>query len=128
MTQTAKSISNNKIFSVYATVISSCKKLLPGMYVNAYIEQSDNKVTSLPTEAIVNFEDKDYIFSFEKEKEESGSQFTEYKMIEIKKGVSGSDYSEILVPEGFDINTTRIVIKGAYNLLSAKKNAGEMAC
>ena len=128
ITQTAKSVSNNKTFPVYATVISSCKNLLPGMYVNAYIEQSDNKVTSLPTEAIVNFEDKDYIFSFEKEKEESGSQFSEYKMIEIKKGISGSDYSEILVPEGFNINTARIVIKGAYNLLSAKKNAGEMAC
>ena len=49
-------------------------------------------------------------------------------MIEVKKGVSRSGYTEIKLPEGFDINTARIVTKGAYNLLSAKKNAGEMAC
>ncbi len=49
-------------------------------------------------------------------------------MIEVKKGVSGSGYTEIKLPEGFEITTAKIVIKGAYNLLSAKKNAGEMAC
>jgi cobalt-zinc-cadmium efflux system membrane fusion protein len=49
-------------------------------------------------------------------------------MIEVKKGISNSDYTEISLPEGFDITSTKVVIKGAYNLLSAKKNAGEMAC
>jgi membrane fusion protein, heavy metal efflux system len=82
----------------------------------------------LPTGVIVNFDDKDYIFAFEKNKEEAGKPFTEYRMIEIEKGVSGSLFTEIKVPEGFNINTVRIVTKGAYTLLSAKKNAGEMAC
>jgi cobalt-zinc-cadmium efflux system membrane fusion protein len=98
------------------------------MYVNAYIEESDSKVASLPSEAVVSFDDKNYIFAFEKEKEEGGKPFTEYRMIEVKKGISGSGYTEIKVPEGFNINATRIVTKGAYTLLSAKKNAGEMAC
>ena len=128
ITQTGKSVSDDKTFRVYATVTSSCKNVLPGMYVNAYIEESDRKVTALPSEAIVSFDDKDYIFIFEKEKEEEGKPFTEYRMIEVRKGVSSSGYTEIKVPEGFDINTARIVTKGAYNLLSAKKNAGEMAC
>src|SRR5450759_2734064 len=128
ITQTGKSVSDDKTFRVYATVTSSCKNVLPGMYVNAYIEESDRKVTALPSEAIVSFDDKDYIFIFEKEKEEEGKPFTEYRMIEVRKGVSSSGYTEIKVPEGFDINTARVVTKGAYNLLSAKKNAGEMAC
>jgi len=128
ITQTGKSVSDDKTFRVYATVTSSCKNVLPGMYVNAYIEESDRKVTALPSEAIVSFDDKDYIFIFEKEKEEEGKPFTEYRMIEVRKGVSSSGYTEIKVPEKFDINTARIVTKGAYNLLSAKKNAGEMAC
>ena len=98
------------------------------MYVNAYIEESDNTVTTLPSEAIVSFDDKDYIFVFEKEKEEEGKPFTEYRMIEVKKGISGSGFTEIKLPEGFDYNSAKVVIKGAYNLLSAKKNAGEMAC
>jgi len=128
ITQTGKSVSDDKTFIVYAAVISPCKNLLPGMYVNAYIEESDNNVTTLPSEAIVSFDDKHYIFAFEKEKEEDGKPFTEYRMVEVKKGVSGSGFTEIILPEGFDFNTAKIVIKGAYNLLSAKKNAGEMAC
>lgn len=128
ITQTGKSVGDDKTFRVYATVLSSCKNLLPGMYVNAYIKESDNKVTALPSEAVVSFDDKDYIFTFEKEKEEAGKPFTEYRMIEVKKGISEAGFTEIKVPEGFNINTARVVTKGAYNLLSAKKNAGEMAC
>jgi cobalt-zinc-cadmium efflux system membrane fusion protein len=128
ITQTGKSVSDDKTFTVYASVSSQCKNVLPGMYVNAFIEESDNKVTSLPSEAIVSFDDKDYIFTFEKEKEEAGKQFTEYRMIEVEKGVSGSGYSEVKLPEGFNIGVSKVVTKGAYNLLAAKKNAGEMAC
>jgi RND family efflux transporter MFP subunit len=128
ISQTGKSVSDDKTFRVYGSVISSCKNLLPGMYVNALIEESDLKVTALPSEAIVSFDDKEYIFVFNKEKEEAGKPFTEYRIIEVKKGVSSSGFTEIILPEGFDINTAKVVVKGAYNLLSAKKNAGEMAC
>jgi RND family efflux transporter MFP subunit len=127
-TQTGKSVGPDKTFKVFASVTSACENLLPGMYVNALIEESDIKTTSLPSEAIVNFDDKDYIFTFEKDKIEEGKSFTEYKMIEIKKGGSASGYTEIKLPAGFDLVNTKVVIKGAYNLLSAKKNAGEMAC
>ncbi len=128
ITQTGKSVSDDKTFRAYAAVTSACHNLLPGMYVNAFIEESDSRVTALPSEAVVTFDDKDYIFKFEKEKEEAGKPFTEYRMIEVKKGVSGSGYTEIKLPAGFSVDSARIVVKGAYNLLSAKKNAGEMAC
>jgi membrane fusion protein, heavy metal efflux system len=128
ITQTGKSVSADKTFRVYASVKSSCKNLLPGMYVQATIELSDSKVSALPSDAVVSFDDKDYIFVFEKNKEEAGMPFTEYKMVEIQKGVSGSGFTEIILPTGFKTDSSRVVIKGAYNLLSAKKNAGEMAC
>lgn len=128
ISQTGKSVSNDKTFTVYASVSSLCKNLIPGMYVNAFIEESDKEVTSLPSDAVVSFDDKNYIFVYEKEKEEAGMPFTEYKIIEVVKGISGSGFTEITLPEGFKISTSKVVIKGAYNLLSAKKNAGEMAC
>ena len=128
ITQTGKSVSDEKTFTVYATVISSCMNLLPGMYINGFIQESDSNVTALPSEAIVSFDDKDYIFIFEKEKEEAGKPFTEYRMIEVYRGFSESGYSEVKLPAGFNINGAKIVTRGAYNLLSAKKNAGEMAC
>ncbi len=126
--QTGKSVGNDRTLQVYATVSSSCKNLLPGMYVNAFIEESEKKVTALPSDAVVNFDDKDYIFIFEKDKEEAGVPFSEYRMIEVKKGVSAGGFTEISVPEGFKVDAAKVVITGAYNLLSAKKNAGEMAC
>ncbi|MEI6747540.1 MAG: efflux RND transporter periplasmic adaptor subunit [Bacteroidales bacterium] len=126
--QTGKSVGADKSYKVYARVSEICKNLLPGMYVNAIIEASVNKLTSLPSDAIVSFDDKDYIFIFNKDKEEGGKPFTEYRMIQVHKGVSDSGYTEIILPEGFDIKTAKVVIKGAYNLLSAKKNAGEMSC
>jgi cobalt-zinc-cadmium efflux system membrane fusion protein len=128
ISQTGKSISDDKTFRVYGTVTSSCKNLLPGMYVNAMIEESDLKVTALPSEAVVSFDDKDYIFVYESEKMEEGNAMTEYRIFQVKKGVTSSGYTEITLPEGFDITAAKVVIKGAYNLLSAKKNAGEMAC
>jgi membrane fusion protein, heavy metal efflux system len=128
ITQTGKSVSDDKTFRAYASVISSCPNLLPGMYVNAYIEEASSRVPSLPSDAVVTFDDKDYIFTFLKDKEEAGKPFTEYRMVEVKKGVTGSGYTEISLPEGFPVDSARVVIRGAYNLLSAKKNAGEMAC
>jgi cobalt-zinc-cadmium efflux system membrane fusion protein len=126
--QTGKSISNDKTYKVYASVNGGCKNIFPGMYVNAIIESAGNEATALPSEAIVTFDDKDYIFIFDRNKEENGKQFTEYRMIEVKKGVTDGGYTGVILPEGFDIKNAKVVVKGAYNLLSAKRNAGEMSC
>ncbi len=127
ISQTGKSVRDDKTIVVYASVSSTCKNLLPGMYVNAFVSESDNKVSSLPSDAVVSFDDKDYIFAFDKNKKEEAGTFTEFRMVEVKKGVSDSGYTEIILPEGFDMSS-KIVTRGAYTLLSAKKNAGEMAC
>lgn len=126
--QTGKSVDADKTYKVYALVRSGCKNVLPGMYVNAIVETSGKKVIALPSDAVVNFDDKDYIFTFLRNKEEKGYKFTEYRIIEVHKGISEDGYTEIIIPDGFDISGARVVVKGAYNLLSAKKNAGEMAC
>lgn len=126
--QTGQSVGSDKTYKVYAKVSGRCKNVLPGMYVNAVIETSGNEVQSLPSEAVVSFDDKNYIFIFETNKVENGRPFSEYRMIEIRTGISDHGFTEIIVPEGTDLAHKAIVIKGAYNLLSAKKNAGEMAC
>jgi len=126
--QTGKSVNLDKSYKVYANVLGRCRNMFPGMYVNALIETVSHEVSSLPSEAIVSFDDKDYIFVFEKNKSENGKSMTEYKMIQIQKGVTENGFTEIILPENFNILRTKVVIKGAYNLLSAKKNAGEMSC
>lgn len=126
--QSAKALTDDRTFRVYAEVILPCKSVLPGMFVSAYINGEGKDVTSLPSQSIVHFDDKDYIFLFEKNKEEKGKPFTEFKMIEVTKGVTEGGYTEVRLPDGLDIKTSKVVVKGAYNLLAAKKNAGEMSC
>jgi cobalt-zinc-cadmium efflux system membrane fusion protein len=126
--QTGRSVDADKTYKVYALVQSGCQNVLPGMYVNATIELSGRKVTALPSDAVVSFDDKDYIFTFLRNKQEKGVDFTEYRMVEVHKGITEGGFTEITVPAGFVITGVKVVVKGAYNLLSAKKNAGEMAC
>jgi cobalt-zinc-cadmium efflux system membrane fusion protein len=126
--QTGKLINADRTFKIYARVTSECKNVLPGMYVNAIIETSANRTNVLPDDAVVSFDDINYIFAFSREKTEKGLPFTEYRMIEVSKGGSSNGYTEIILPEGYNKDTLKIVVKGAYNLLAAKKNAGEMAC
>lgn len=126
--QVGKSINTDKTYKVYATVQQPCNNVMPGMYVLAHIDKTNKQVTSVPANAVVSFDNKYYIFAFEKEKEEGGKPFTEYRFIEIIKGDTNDGFTEIQLPAGFDIQNTKIVTKGAYKLLSAKKNAGEMTC
>lgn len=126
--QVGKSINTDKTYKVYATVQQPCNNVMPGMYVLAHIDKTNKQVTSVPANAVVSFDNKYYIFAFEKEKEEGGKPFTEYRFIEIIKGDTNDGFTEIKLPAGFNIQNTKIVTKGAYKLLSAKKNAGEMTC
>ncbi len=126
--QVGKSINADKTFKVYATVQQPCNNVLPGMYVLAYIDKTDKQVTAVPADAVVSFDNKFYILAYEKEKEEDGKPFTEYRFIEVAKGDNNDGFTEIQLPAGFDIKNTKIATKGAYKLLSAKKNAGEMTC
>lgn len=126
--QTARSIDSNRTYRVYAKVTQKCEKVLPGMYVKALIGTTGRPVAALPQDAVVSFDDKQYVFVFDKNKDENGQPFTEYRIIKIKKGMTSKGFAEIILPEGFDTTEVRFVVKGAYNLLSAMKNAGEMAC
>lgn len=126
--QTAQSVDADKTYKVYARIEGSCQRIVPGMYVNAQIESNAAHVTAVPNAAIVSFDNKDYIFVQDKNKVEDGKNFTEYKMIQVRKGVTDDGFTEVILPSHMDYTKAKLIIKGAYNLLSAKKNAGEMAC
>ncbi|MFZ4412523.1 MAG: efflux RND transporter periplasmic adaptor subunit [Bacteroidales bacterium] len=126
--QVGKAINADKTIKVYANVEREIKTLMPGMYVNAIISTKDDAVTALPDEAVLSFEDKNYIFIFFEKKKEGDKFVSLYKLVEVKKGISDDGFTEVVLPKDFDKIKSKIVIKGAYNLLSAMKNAGDMAC
>ncbi|MPM21992.1 hypothetical protein SDC9_68442 [bioreactor metagenome] len=98
------------------------------MYVSATIETQSDSVTALPKEAVLSFEDKNYIFIYLEKKKEGEVYVTLFEAVEIEKGVTENGYIQVTLPVKYDLKTTKIVLKGAYNLLSALKNAGDMAC
>jgi cobalt-zinc-cadmium efflux system membrane fusion protein len=126
--QVGKAVSTDKTIKAYASFEQNVPDILPGMYVNAWLEINDAQVSTLPSEAIIQFDEKNYIFIYDREKMEEGKPFTEYKMLEIAKGVSEGGYTEISLPKNVDLSKEKIVVKGAYNLMAAKKNEGEMSC
>lgn len=95
--------------------------LLPGMYAKALIETTNNSVAALSVAAIIQSEGYDFIFVQTKQ-DKDGYTFT---MIPVKKGIEENGYVEVSFPDGFDSNTSQIVVKGAYSLLSAMKNVEE---
>ena len=83
--------------------------------MNAEIEIKNTNVYALPEEAIVRFENNQYIFITETE-----SDFTIH---EVKTGDSENGFIEII--SGADLVDKKIVLKGAYNLLMTMKNKVE---
>lgn len=93
------------------------KTLLPGMYMNAEVELKNSNVLSINDEAIVSHEGKDYVFVLIGNKQ--------FEIIEIKKGGSENNFTEINTTDGKDLSNSQIVIKGAYSLLMQLKNKSE---
>ncbi len=88
--------------------------LIPGMYMNAEVESKGKEALVLPTEAVVDYENKKYVF-----KSEGQGKFL---MKEVKTGISEHGYTELL---SLSDSTSKYVTKGAYTLLMTLKNTSE---
>lgn len=126
--QVGKAVDNNKTIKVYARVEGNAEDLVNGMFVNAEISASGREVEALPDDAVVTFEDKSYIFIMKGNRKEEDKEVTDFVMVEVQKGISAGGYTEVILPCKINNKNSGIVVKGAYNLLAAKKNAGEMSC
>lgn len=90
--------------------------LIPGMYLKAQIETGGKSVPSLPEEAVVSFEDKNYVFVSKE------GETHHFEMVEVSTGIRDNGIVEVHLPEQFN-KQSAIVVKGAFNLLSKLKNS-----
>jgi cobalt-zinc-cadmium efflux system membrane fusion protein len=114
-----REISKERTVQIHCHLDKEDTQLLPGMYLKAYVESGTNKVEALPDAAIVEFEGKKYVF-IEQSSSKSGYQ---YRMMEVKTDVAENGYTQVLFAD--EITKPKVVIKGAYDLLSKVKNAEE---
>jgi cobalt-zinc-cadmium efflux system membrane fusion protein len=91
------------------------KTLILGTYMNAEIEVKSNNSYVLPEEAVVHFENKQYVFVMKTE--------NEFEMTEVQTGNTENGMIEIL--QAGKIATQNFVIKGAYSILMSLKNKSE---
>ena len=126
--QAGKVLDNDKTVMVYARINNPDQHILSGMYVNARIETESNDVIALPQQAVVQFNEKFFIFSYKGKRSEKGKDVNDFEAIEVKKGTTEGGFTEIILPSGVVAENLQVVIKGAYSILSKWKNSGEMAC
>jgi cobalt-zinc-cadmium efflux system membrane fusion protein len=83
--------------------------------MNAEIEIKADNVMTLPEEAIVTFEGKEFVFvALDK---------STFKITEVNTGNSENGFVEII--NGEDLTRKNIVTKGSYTLLMSLKNKSE---
>ena len=111
-----KDFQPDKSVVIHCYFIDYDKNLIPGTYMNAEVETNSETGNTVPDDAIVTWEGKQYIFQEVKPKT--------YKMIEIKIGNSENGRTEIFNIDQ-NLKNKKIVTKGAYALLMGLKNVEE---
>ena len=113
----SQDLSSDRSADVHCHFEDYDKTLVPGMYMNADIELKLANVASINDDAIVGFEGKDYVFI------SKGNN--KFQLLEIVKGSSENNFTEIKTADGKDMDNLQIVTKGAYSLLMQLKNKAE---
>lgn len=136
-----REINADRTIQIHCHIDKEDKELLPGMYLKAAVETGGTQVPALPDEAILDFEGLKYIFistdakhedqahKKTEEKAEGKTGHTEddgihFEMITIQVGNSEFGYTEVVLPESFNIES-KVIVKGAYAVLSKMKNTEE---
>lgn len=131
-----KSFSNeSKTVAVHAKINpADAKGLISGMYVSANINITNATVPALPKDAVVRNGDKYFVYIQEEHQEEE-KKITEkeakeevhnevhFKAIEVISGTTDLGYTEVKFVSAIPTDA-KIVVKGAFFLLSAMKGGG----
>ena len=111
----SKNLSDDHATQVHCHFEGYDKNLLPGMFMNAEVELSATQTRALPDDAIVRFENKNYVFLAK------GKQ--QFEMVEVQTGDSENGFTAI--KQANQLENQNIVVKGAYSLLMMLKNISD---
>jgi cobalt-zinc-cadmium efflux system membrane fusion protein len=111
----SRDISPERTVDVHCHFEKYDKTLLPGMYMNAEVELKSANLSSIPEDAVVNFEGLNYVF-VAKDK-------NQFQMVKLETGTKENGYIEVKNSGTF--TDKQLVFKGAYTLLMTLKNKSE---
>jgi len=119
-----KAVQQNQTVPVHCHIDpKSQHNLLPGMYVKAWIATNMHTQATVPSEAIVQLENKDYLIF---QKSNSDKSFT-FQFRRINKGVTEGRFTAVELPASAEskVSNGKLVTKNAYTILSALINSEE---
>ncbi len=111
-----KDFSGDRSVFIYCRFVDSSLQLLPGTFMNAEMEADSEEGIVIPDDAIVTWEEKQYVFEELKPKT--------YKMFPVEIGNAENGFTELLNFKE-ENKSKKFVTKGAYQLLMALKNVEE---
>lgn len=119
-------VREDRSVTVHGHLKQKNEDLKPGMYVAAKIETDSEEVLAVPEVSIVRFDGKHYVFAYEGEKSEDGQTIHDFEMLEVSIGYTEDSYTQIsLADTTKDLNTIKLVTKGAFTVLAKAKNTEE---
>ena len=111
-----KNIDENRSGIIHCHFEKLPGNLKPGMYINATVNLSNSIVKALPEEAVVRYENKEWVFI------ETGKN--RFESVPVKTGKRNNGWIEIISTSN-SLTNKQVVIKNAFAVLSAMKNVAE---
>lgn len=111
----SKDLNDDRSTEVHCHFDQYHKTLLPGMFMNADVELKSEQANVLPDEAVVRYENKQYVFIAKGNRR--------FEMKEVETGSSENGFTHVDIDTG--LTNQLFVKKGAYDLLMAMKNTPE---
>jgi cobalt-zinc-cadmium efflux system membrane fusion protein len=128
-----REIGSDRTIRIHCHIDKEDVNLLPGMYLKAVVETGGIEVTALPSQAIVDYQGKKYIFyelsqphaAMKNESSEAHEEEHHFTMLEVQVGNTEMGYTEVILPDDFASDSTLIATKNSYAILSKMKNSEE---
>lgn len=115
--------SATKSITVHAKIKKANPGLIPGVYVNAFIQAGNNTVSAVPDEAIYKDGQTENVFILSEIKNEGKNKDYIFASKEVKTGVSNAGFTQVTFLENIP-SDAKIATKGTYYIIS-EKNKGE---
>lgn len=112
-----QNVEDNRTGLVHCHFEHPLHALLPGMFLTGVFELDSQLAYTVPDQAVVRYEGKEYVFLAE------GNNT--YRLTEVKTGSRENNYVVLKEPAAFSWQGKKVVVNGAYALLGKLKNKME---
>src|SRR5690606_22495647 len=110
---------NPKAVHVHAEIDNKKDMLIPGMYINGKIHTSNEPVTALPEAAIIEEENRSYIF-MARQHQQNGQTEWVFQPVAVRKGIAHDGWVAITPAEPLPAGA-RVAWNNAYYLVADMK-------